>query len=31
VPSACNSMSSHTQPQNVQVAFFTIVKVIRGS
>src|SRR5579884_2853572 len=27
-PSACSSMSSHTQPQNVQVAFFTTVSSI---
>src|SRR3954465_4573586 len=25
-PSACSSMSSHTHPQNVQVAFFTTVR-----
>src|SRR5262249_41744533 len=27
-PSACNSMSSQTHPQNVQVAFFTTVSSI---
>src|SRR5258706_8160146 len=27
-PSACSSMSSQTQPQNVQVAFFTILTLI---
>src|SRR5262245_34582537 len=27
-PSACSSMSSQTQPQNVQVAFFTTVSSI---
>ena len=29
-PSACSSMSSQTHPQNVQVAFFTTVTVIRS-
>src|SRR5207253_4533885 len=27
-PSACSSMSSQTQPQNVHVAFFTTVRLI---
>src|SRR5713101_8435280 len=27
-PSACSSMSSQTQPQNVQVAFFTTLRLI---
>src|SRR5229473_8110860 len=27
-PSACSSMSSHTQPQKVQVAFLTTVRLI---
>ena len=30
-PSECNSMSSHTQPQNVQVACFVMVTVIVAS
>ena len=30
-PSAWSSMSSHTHPQKVQVAFFTMVTVMRRS
>src|SRR5262249_50934915 len=29
-PSACSSISSHTQPQKVQVAFFTTVRLMEG-